>query len=100
MEAKASRIVAAVIIDGSFATGKPQPNDVDLIVELAAQHDSSSDLSPSQYSVVSKRSVHRRFGFDVLVARAASVEYAQWTEFFQQVRLEPGRRKGILKLQL
>lgn len=99
-DAKASGIVVSVVIDGSFVTGKREPNDIDLILELTAAHDFSADLNPTEYNVVSKRAVHRRFGFDLLVARAGSSEYLRWTEFFQQVRLEPGRRKDILRVRI
>lgn len=99
-EARASQIVSSVVVDGSFVTGKPDPNDIDLILELSEGHDFGADLRPDEYNVVSKLRVHRRFGFDLLVARANSVEYKRWTEFFQQVRLEPGRQKGILRVRL
>ena len=99
-EAKASEMVVAVLVDGSFVTGKACPNDIDLIVVLSRGHDFLADLSPSAYNVLSKRRVQRRFGFDLLVAREGSVEYDRWVEFFQQVRLEPGRVKGILSLYL
>ena len=99
-EAKAAQIVRHILVDGSFVTAKPDPNDIDLILIVAAEHDSSAELSPAEYNVVSKRRVHRRFGFDMLLAREHSVEQSRWTEFFQEVRLEPGRRKGILRLRL
>ena len=99
-EAKGAQLVASVVVDGSFVTAKPEPNDIDLILELAAGHDFAADLSPAAYNVVSKQRVHRRFGFDLLVARENSVEYDRWTEFFQQVRLAPARRKGTVKVRL
>ena len=51
----------------------------------------------SEYNVLSKRQVHRRFGFDLLVARSESEEYRRYLEFFQQVRLEPGAQEGDIK---
>lgn len=33
-EARGSGLVAALIVNGSFTTGKPQPGDIDLIVVL------------------------------------------------------------------
>jgi len=99
-EAGSSGIVRSIIVNGSFVTAEPEPNDIDLIVVVGADHDFSADLKASAYAVLSKRRVQRRFGFDMLVARENSLEYRRWTEFFQQVRLEPGRRKGILKVQL
>lgn len=99
-EARRSGIVRSLVVNGSFVTGKPAPNDIDLIVVVSGEHDFSADLSPAQYNLLSKHRVRRRFGFDLLVAREDSVEYRRWTEFFQQVRLEPGRQKGILRVAI
>lgn len=73
-EARASQLVASVVVDGSFVTAKPEPNDIGLIVELVATHDFAADLSPAECNVVSKQRVQRRFGFDMLLAREGSVE--------------------------
>jgi hypothetical protein len=99
-EAGKCGLVGAVLINGSFATSKPDPNDIDLILVVKSTHDFSVDLQPSQYNVLSKRRVHRRYGFDLLVARDDSKELRRYCEFFQQVRFEPGQRKGIVRLRL
>ena len=99
-EARSSEVIVEVLVDGSFVTAKPDPNDVDLILIVPSAHDFAADLSPQAYNVLSKRRVQRRYGFDLLVARRASLEYGRWIEFFEQVRLETGRRKGILRLCL
>lgn len=99
-EVSSSGIVEAVLIDGSFVSGKPAPNDIDLILVVSAAHDFSADLTPVEYNVLSKRRVVRRYGFDVLVARAGSEEYRRYAAFFQQVRLEPEGWKGKLRLTL
>lgn len=99
-EAKSCDFLEAVLVDGSFVTAKPAPNDIDIVVVLSAHHDLTADLQPSDYNILSKHRVHRRFGFDLLVARAGSEEYRRYVAFFQQVRLDPGRKKGILRLWL
>ena len=97
-EVKACAIVEAVLLNGSFISGKPAPNDIDLILVVPAAHDFSVDLAPIEYNVLSQRRVFRRYGFDVLVARADSEEYRRYAAFFQQVRLAPGQRKGIPRI--
>ena len=99
-EVRASGIVREVLVDGSFVTAAPGPNDVDLIMVVARSHNFAGDLNPTAYNAVSKRRVQRRYGFDMLVAREGSVEYGRWVEFFQQVRLEPAATKGILRLHI
>ena len=90
----------AVLVDGSFVTAKPEPVDIDLVLVVSSRHDFSADFQPSEYNVLSKRRINRRYGFDVLVARADSEEYRRYVGFFQQVRLEPGHKKGILRISL
>lgn len=88
------------MIDGSFVTSKPEPNDIDLVLILAHSHDYSVELRPFEYNLLSRRRVARRYAFDLLVAREGSPELHEYAEFFQQVRGEPHRHKGILKVQL
>jgi len=61
-EAKACGLVEAVLVDGSFVTARPEPVDLDLVLVVPANHDFSADFQPSEYDVLSKRQVHRRFG--------------------------------------
>jgi predicted nucleotidyltransferase len=92
--------VVELIVDGSFVTGKPDPSDVDLVVVLAGTHDLTRDLRPYEYNVVSKRRVRQAYRFDILVVLAGSRACAEYAEFFQQVRGQPQRRKGILRVKL
>src|SRR5205085_823586 len=57
-----------VLVDGSFVTGKPDPNDVDLVVVLPADHDFSRSLPPQEYALLSKRQLRAAgYPFDVFV---------------------------------
>lgn len=99
-EARATGLVVSLLVDGSFVTSKPEPNDIDLILVVVPNHSFAADLSPLEYSVLSKRRVHRRYGFDLLVACDDSDEYRRYVRFFQQIRFAPERAKGILRLKL
>jgi hypothetical protein len=99
-EARATGLVLVILLDGSFVTAVPEPNDIDVILVVSAAHDFSADLTPSEYNVLSKRRVRKRHGIDVLVARADSEEYRRYVRLFQQVRLESERTKGIISLKL
>jgi hypothetical protein len=99
-EVRASAIVEVVLLDGSFVSGKPDPNDIDLILIVPPSHDFTADLTPAEYNALSKRRIVRRYGFDVLVARAGSEEYRRYAAFFQNVRFAPSQRKGIVRLIL
>jgi hypothetical protein len=99
-EAQAARFARCLLIDGSFVTAKANPNDIDLVLVLPLTHDLTSDLSPAQYNLVSKRSVQKRYGFDIVAVRENTVEYNEAAAFFQQVRGQPALRKGLLRLAL
>ena len=99
-ESKATGLGLALLVNGSFATAKPAPEDIDLILVLPAEHDFSRELSPAQYNVLSAQRVRRRHKLDLLVARSDSDQYRRYLRLFQQVRLEPRKTKGILRVRL
>ena len=99
-ELKAAGLGSALLVNGSFVTAKPAPEDIDLILVLPAGHDLSRDLSPAEYNVLSSQRVRRRHKLDLLVTRADSDQYRRYLGLFQQVRLEPSKTKGILRIQL
>jgi Family of unknown function (DUF6932) len=55
-------LVEEVLMGGSFVGARPDPNDIDLVVVVRADHDFSADLPPSQYNVLTQKRVRKRFG--------------------------------------
>ena len=100
VEARASGIVRALIVNGSFVTAKSAPNDIDLVIVLPAGHDFRADLAPAQYTVVNRVRIRRLYGIDVIVAEDDSADYMAAVQFFQRVRLQPHVSKGILRIEL
>jgi len=98
-ELKRSTFFLAVVIDGSFVTDEPAPNDIDVILVLHPDHDRTSELSAADYSLMD-RSAGKRFGFDLLVARDRSLEYEEYVRFFAQVRRDRQRSKGMVRINL
>lgn len=93
-------IGAEVLIDGSFVTAKPEPNDIDLIVVLPADHDFARSLSPREYNFLSKRRLRANgYPFDVLVVARGGTAYETALRLFQQVRGRPDVTKGLLRLR-
>jgi len=43
-EAKGCGLVEAVLVDGSFVSATPDPNDIDLVLVVTAHHDFAADL--------------------------------------------------------
>ncbi|MCI0358725.1 MAG: hypothetical protein L0211_09610 [Planctomycetaceae bacterium] len=98
--AKTSGIVVAVVVDGSFVTGKDAPSDVDVIVVLRADHDYGAILRPTEYNVVSTGQIRRVFRIDALIAREGTEELHRYVSLFSRLRDEPNRSKGMLRLPI
>jgi len=95
-----SGLFEAMLVDGSFVTSKPAPNDVDLVAVLRPGHDFERDLPMSEYALVSRSMLRRRSGFDVVIAEKDPQLHHTFVEFFSRVRENPDRRKGLLRLNL
>ena len=89
-----------VLVDGSFVTNKPDPNDIDLLLVLRTQYDFGREVSPYEYNLRSHRMVKKRFGFDLFAATSDSKDYARIVDIFSRVRDRPTRRKGIVRVRL
>jgi hypothetical protein len=97
---KASGLFSSLMIDGSFVTDKPAPNDIDLLAILRPGQNLERDLPMSDYALLSRAILRRRFGFDVVVAEPDSSLYRTYVDFFSRVREAPELRKGLLRLEL
>jgi len=94
-----SRLVRWVYVDGSFVTNKSEPNDVDVIIVLPADHDFAREItSMAEYTAVNGRLLKRRTGFDVLHAAEGSEALRNYMEFFAQIRDREDLTKGILRV--
>ena len=99
-EAQGCELIAAIVVDGSFVTAEPIPNDIDLVLVMDARQNFSVDLPPTHYNILSQRRVHKRFGFDIVVATNEHETLDQAVAFFQQVRQRPGAKKGLLRIRI
>ena len=99
-QAKAGGVIQAIVVDGSFVTAKPDPNDIDLVLIVPSDHDFSAELTPGRYNLLAQARVQKRFGFDIVVVKNGSENCEVAIQFFQQVRQRPGVKKGLLRLSL
>lgn len=95
-----SRLFEALLVDGSFVTAKLVPNDIDLVAVLLPGHNFERDLPTSEYALVSRAMLRRRYGFDVVIAEKDSALCKTYIEFFSRVRDSPNVSKGMLRLSL
>jgi hypothetical protein len=99
-EARQTGMIKAIIVNGSFISAKPDPNDIDLILVLEKGHDFEKELRPMDYNVLSRKRVRRRYGFDMFVDEEDSDFYEEDVRFFQKVRGGSGLTKGVLRIVL
>jgi hypothetical protein len=97
-EVRASGLVEAVILDGSFVTAKDEPSDIDLILVLCSDDEDRAERRPFEYNAVSRRMVRRWFRFDVVSAREGSAEYEESVNFFQLIKGQSDLRKGVIRV--
>lgn len=96
-----------VILDGSFVMPMvDEPNDIDLILRLPADWDTTRELRPFEYNVVDRAFTRREYNIEVVAVPAGSEEEARIRQLFDQVRPEwcrlfgwlPGSLKGLVRI--
>lgn len=98
-EERQAGLAIEIIVDGSFVTDKPEPGDIDLLIVLPADYNSSVELPPFRYNATSPASLRRRYRLDFFVIRKGSTDYREKLNFFQDVR-GGQMRKGVLRIEL
>jgi hypothetical protein len=89
-----------VLVDGSFVTDKPDPNDLDLIVVLPPGHDFTCELPLREYNLLSKRRLRESgYPFDVFVVARGDSLHTEALGLFRQVRDRPDLTKGLLRVK-
>lgn len=98
-EARDTRMIRALVVDGSFVTSKAAPGDIDLVVALAGTFPPGG-IAPFVYNAISKRRIKAMYPFDVVVVPDGGDAYRAAVEFFAQVKHQPGSTKGLLRVEL
>ena len=89
-----------VIVNGSFVTSEPGPEDIDLILAINPEILDKPDWTPAEYNALSSRRLRRQYKFDVFVAPVNSNAYSQYISLFSRIKGNPGGQKGLVRLQL
>ena len=92
--------VRHLIVNGSFVTSKPDPEDIDLILAIVPEILHRPEWAPAEYNALSSRRLRKQYQFDVLVAPVDGPAYSEYLEFFSQIKGSPDGRKGLVRLQL
>jgi hypothetical protein len=98
----------SVIVNGSFVMRcVDEPDDIDLIVVLPRAWDTSADLKPYQYNLLSRRRMKKDVGFDVFPVVPGSPQEQEWVSFFSAVSPKwliefgwaSGAEKGLVRVK-
>lgn len=99
-EVRSAGIGRYLIVNGSFVTAADAPNDIDILLVLRDDVDLSRPVPPFQYNPRSKRYVRTRFKLDFFFGFENDPSAREIMAVFQQVKHEPGKSKGVLKIAL
>ena len=97
---KLSGKAIGIVVDGSFATAKDEPEDIDLVVILRPDHDYGADLRPFEYNAITKAGAKRAYRFDLFAYPDGTEDCVRHIEFFQRTRERVDLNKGVLKVLL
>lgn len=90
--------VDEVLIDGSFATRKERPSDIDIILVYRAGFDFGSEVVPEEYNLINRKRARRTYGFDVIPVAADSSEREKWLGYFGADTKSGVRSKGLVRV--
>lgn len=99
-ELRAAAVAKYLLIDGSYVTQEPTPNDIDLLLVLRDSVDLNEPVPPFRYNARSKRYVRKKYNFDIFVGFESDESAAEILEFLRGVKYRPGVSKGLLKVVL
>lgn len=86
-----------LFIDGSFITAKPNPNDVDAVIQLPDDFDKRLEGDDPVAIELAEMLLTRRP--EELFAAEDEFDWDDWVEFFSRTRESDGRRKGLVEVE-
>ena len=86
------------LVDGSFVTGKREPDDVDAVVLLPPDFQEQVDQGMDPAAELEGMLMTRRP--EEIFAAEDELDWNEWIEFFSRTREADGRRKGLVEIQL
>jgi hypothetical protein len=86
------------MVDGSFVTAKPDPNDIDAVVLLPPDFERLIEQG-REPALELERMLVSRHPEEIFAAEDES-DWNEWAEFFDRTREADGRRKGLVEIEL
>jgi hypothetical protein len=86
-----------LLIDGSFVTAKPEPNDIDAVILLP--HDFQRQVEAGVEAALELETMVLTRHPEEIFAAEDDEDWRDWVEFFSRTREADGRRKGLVEIE-
>jgi len=86
------------LLDGSFVTDKPEPNDIDAVVLVA--DDFEQQVASGLDAAIELETMLLTRNPEEIFAAEDVHDWDDWVEFFSRTREPDGRRKGLVEVNL
>lgn len=87
-----------LLVDGSFVTAKPEPNDIDSVILLPS--DFRRQIAGGSESAIELEQMLETRSPEEIFAAEDDTDWQDWVEFFGRTRETDGRRKGLVEVEL
>jgi hypothetical protein len=87
-----------LLLDGSFVTAKPAPNDIDAVILLPTDFQEQVERG-IEAALELEQMLLTRHPEEIFAAEDAA-DWNDWIEFFSRTREFDGRRKGLVEIEL
>jgi hypothetical protein len=87
-----------LLVDGSFVTSKPDPNDIDAVVLLP--HDFQEQVARGVEPALELEEMLLTRRPEEIFAAEDDRDWNEWVAFFSRTREADGRRKGLVEVEL
>lgn len=99
-ELKKANIGKYLIVNGSFVTSKDSPGDIDVLLVLKDDIDLSGNLPPFIKNTASTKYINKYYKLDFHFGFEDEPHLMNIIENFKEVKHQPGKVKGILRVDL
>jgi len=89
-----------IIVDGSFVTSKPKPNDMDILMVFEDEDDIHAPITDLEWNLFNKSYVIDEFRLHIFGVFKDQESYDNMIELFSGVREDPDLEKGLLRLEI
>ena len=87
-----------LLVDGSFVTAKPEPDDIDAVILLPVDFQRQVDRGIPAALELEEMLLTRRP--EEVFAAEDETDWTEWVDFFSRTREADDRRKGLVEIRL